>query len=107
MAKLGAWLSSVSLVLAGLVILSIIVLALVPLGEELVLGRTNDEIIVGASFFAGILDPVCAVLGAMLVRAAGARVSPSAKIALAAAGVVLVWPVLFYIAFTNCPRGFC
>jgi len=107
MARVGALLSRAALVFALIVVLSIVLLAVLPSEVELIWNRTIDEIIVDVSFLAGMLAPLCGGLGLAATKASGVPAPRIAKIALAAGVVALVWPVLFYFAFANCPGGVC
>jgi hypothetical protein len=67
----------------------------------------GDQLFTGLSFLAGILAPLLAIVGFALVKASGRRASRVAVLALVLGCIVLAWPLLFLLAFSNCPDGFC
>jgi RsiW-degrading membrane proteinase PrsW (M82 family) len=97
-ARFGEWLSAASVVPAGAAVIFFVLLALMPPGATLV---------AELSFLAGILAPALAIVGFALIKASGNRASRVAVFALVLGCVVLVWPLLFFLAFSNCPDGVC
>ena len=67
----------------------------------------GEQLLTGLSFLAGILAPVLAIVGVALVKASGNRASRLAVFALVVGCIVLAWPLLFLLAFSNCPDGVC
>ena len=97
-ARFGEWLSVASVVLAGSAVIFFVLLAFVPPGGTL---------LAGLSFLAGILAPALAIVGFALVKASGNRASRVNVFALVLGCIVLAWPLLFFLAFSNCPDGVC
>jgi RsiW-degrading membrane proteinase PrsW (M82 family) len=97
-ARFGKWLSVASVVLAGSAVVFFVLLAFVPPGATL---------IAELSFLAGVLAPALAIVGFALMKASGNRASRVTVFALVLGCVVLVWPLLFFLAFSNCPEGVC
>lgn len=93
--------------LAVAVLCSVSLLSLAQLGDVMVGRYPVDEIIVMGSVVAGVLAPVLALMGLAVAKWLGSKVSLLGWVALVAGGVVLTWPVLIFVAFGNCPRGFC
>ena len=97
-ARFGELLSAASVVLAGSAVIFFVLLDFIPPG---------DELVAELSFLTGILAPVFAIIGLALVKASGNRASRLAVFALVLGCVVLAWPLLFFLAFSNCPDGVC
>ena len=99
MAPFGEWLSVASVVLAGSAVILFVVLALVPPG--------GGTLLAGLSFLIGILSPALAIVGFALIKASGNCASRVTVFALVLGCIVLAWPLLFFLAFSNCPDGVC
>ena len=98
-ARLGEWLSVASVVLAGSAVIFFVLLAFVPPG--------GGTLLAGLSFLTGILAPALAIVGFALMKASGNRASRVTVFALVLGCIVLAWPLLFFLAFSNCPDGVC
>jgi hypothetical protein len=98
-ARFGEWLSVASVALAGSAVIFFVLLAFAPPG--------GGELLAGLSFLAGILAPVLAIVGFALMKVSGNRASRVTVFALVLGCIVLAWPLLFFLAFFNCPDGVC
>ena len=63
--------------------------------------------LVTITFLAGIAAPLTAVAGFILVKVGRARISRWVIAALVTAPLAVSWPLLFYLAYANCPNGVC
>lgn len=70
-------------------------------------GEDVSEMLVTITFFAGVAAPLTAVAGFILVKVGHARISRWVVAALVAAPLSVSWPLLFYLAYANCPNGIC
>ena len=62
---------------------------------------------IGLSFLAAALAAIFALAAVVLAKLSGKPVPKLARAALAAGCAVFLWPLLFFLAFTNCPQGVC
>ncbi len=99
MAHVGELLSRVAVVASGLlVILLVLIEYVLPPGGEL---------LPALSFLAAILAPILAIVGFVLVKVSGKRASRVVVVALLFGCVALLWPLLFFLAYSSCPGGIC
>ena len=97
--RLGESLSWIAVLLAAT-----FVVLFVLIGRDVVPG---SEPVVFVSFLAGLLAPVFAIVGYGLTKLSGNRVSRVTVMALVLGVIVALWPVLFFLAFSNCPSSVC
>lgn len=87
------------------IVLALAVVGLLVLMELEVI--PDSEAVIILSFLTGIIAPVFAVVGFGLAKLYRLETSRSAVLALVLGGIIVVWPIVFYLAFFNCPRGYC
>jgi drug/metabolite transporter (DMT)-like permease len=95
--RLGEPLSWIAVVLAATVV---VLFALI--GTDVV---PSSEPVAFISFLAGLLAPVFAIVGYGLTKLSGNRVSRVTVMALVLGVIVALWPVLFFLAFSNRPSN--
>ena len=97
--RLGKRLSVTAVLLAGgvLALLAFMEYELVP----------DSELAVLVSFVAAALAAIFAFVGVVVTKLAGGHVLWLEKLALLLGVLVALWPVLFFWAYSTCPRGIC
>jgi hypothetical protein len=97
--RLGKRFSLTAVLLASAVIamLALMEYELVPDSEQAVL----------VSFLAAGLAAIFAFVGVAVAKLAGGKVSWLEISALVLGVLVVLWPVLFFWAYSSCPRGVC
>jgi uncharacterized membrane protein len=67
----------------------------------------DDDLVAVLSLLGGVVAPVLAILGSVLLIATRRRVSRLAVFALVFGCLAFSWPLLFFLAYSNCPNGVC